>query len=74
MHQIQINNISMEVELLDSQISILEENDVTQDVRLDSMEFDVDVWDNKITALEVVNVDVQDRLSTVEEILLGRKI
>ena len=36
------------------------------------MEDDVDEWDDKITALEVANVDITDRLITVEEILLGK--
>ena len=48
-----------------TQILSLEENDVTQDVRLDVVEDDVDEWDDKITALEVANVDITDRLSTV---------
>ena len=31
----------------------------------------MDEWDDKITALEVANVDITDRLITLEEILLG---
>ena len=42
-----------------------------QDVRLDSVEDDMDEWDDKITALEVANIDITDRLITLEEILLG---
>ena len=62
--QTQINNIAEEVDFL-------EENDITQDARLGTVEDDVDEWDDKITALEVANVDIIDRLITVEEILLG---
>ena len=69
--QIQINNIVEEVDALDTQVMSLEENDFTQDVRLDIVEDDVDEWDDKITALEVANVDIQQRLKTVEEHLLG---
>ena len=71
LQQTQINNITEEVEFHDSEITSLAENDITQNVRLDSVEDDVDEWDDKITALEVVNVDITDRLITVEEILLG---
>ena len=42
-----------------------------QNVRLDILEDDVDEWDDKITALEVANIDITDRLITVEEIILG---
>ena len=42
------------------------------DERLDSVEDDVDEWDDKITALEVANVDITDRLTIVEEIILGK--
>ena len=54
-----------------TQILFLEENDIVQDVRLDSVEDDVDEWDDKITSLEVANIDITDRLITIEEILLG---
>ena len=52
-------------------MDFLEENDITQDARLGAVEDEVDEWDDKIIALEVANVDVTDRLITVEEILLG---
>ena len=42
------------------------------DERLDSAEDGMDQIDDKITALEVANVDITDRLITVEEILLGK--
>ena len=60
------------MDFLDGQVLSLEENDVMQDERLNVVENDMDVWDDKITALEVANVDIQDRLVTVEETLLGR--
>ena len=31
----------------------------------------MDVWDDKITVLEVANVDITDRLTIMEEIILG---
>ena len=62
--QTQINTIAEEVDFL-------EENDVTQDARLVAVEDDVDEWNDKIMALEVANVDITNRLITVEEILLG---
>ena len=78
MQRIQLNNITVEVDFLDSKITSLnaditslEENDVSQNERLGAVEDDVDEWDDKITALEVANVDITDRLITVEEILLG---
>ena len=49
----------------------LEKNVVAQDIRLDVVEDDVDEWDDKITSLEVANVDITDRLITIEEIILG---
>ena len=55
--QIQINNIEVDVSL--------------HDERLDSVEDDVDEWDDKIMSLEGANVDITERLITVEEILLG---
>ena len=70
LQQTQINNIAEEVEFHVSEITSLEENDITQDVRLAFVEDDLDYWDDKITALEVANVDITDRLITVEEILL----
>ena len=70
--QTQLNNIAETVDSHDTEITSLEENDVTQDVRLDVVEDDVDEWDDKITALEVANIDITDRLITVEEILLGK--
>ena len=71
MQQTQIKNIAEEVEFHVSEITSLEENDITQDVRLAFVEDELDYWDDKITALEVANVDITDRLITVEEILLG---
>ena len=62
MQQVQINNIAEEVDFL-------EENDVIQDTRLNSVEDEVDEWDDKITVLEVANIDITDRLIIVEEIL-----
>ena len=62
--QTQISNIAEEV-------NFLEENDVTQDARLGAVEDNVDEWDDKIKALEVANVDITDRLITIEEIILG---
>ena len=53
-------------------MDFLEENDITQDARLDAVEDNVDEWDDKITALEVANMDITERLISVEEILLGR--
>ena len=58
--QIQINNIEVDVSL--------------HDERLDSVEDDVDKWDDKIMSLEVANVDITDRIITVEEILLGKSV
>ena len=66
MQQVQINNIAEEVDFL-------EENDVIQDTRLGSVEDDVDEWDDRITALEVANVDITDRLTTMEKIVLGSR-
>ena len=66
MQQVQINNIAEEVDFL-------EENDVIQDTILDAVEDDVDEWDDKITALEVANVDITDRLTTMEKIVLGSR-
>ena len=58
--QAQINNIEMDVSLHDERLSVVED--------------DMDEWDDKITALEVANVDLTDRLITVDEILLGNVI
>ena len=58
--QAQINNIEVDVSLHDERLGVVED--------------DVDEWDDKITALEVANVDLTDRLITVEEILLGNVI
>ena len=55
--QTEIKNIAEEVDFLDSDVTSLAD--------------DVDEWDDKITALEVANIDITDRLITVEEILLG---
>ena len=44
----------------------------SQGSRLDVVEDDVDLWDDKITALEVANVDISNRLTTVEIIILGK--
>ena len=69
--QTQINNTGEEVDLHDSQITILEVNDASQDERLVVVENDVDLWDDKITSLEVANMEITQRLITVEETLLG---
>ena len=58
--KIQINNIEVDVSL--------------HDERLDSVDDNVDEWDDKIRLLEVANVDITDRLITVEEILLGERV
>ena len=71
LQQTQINNIAEEVEFHDSQITSLNDDVSSQDNRLDSVEDDVHEWDYKITALKVANVDITERLITVEEILLG---
>ena len=69
--QTQINNISEDVEFLESEVISLNEDVFSQDVRLDTVEDYADELDDKITALEVSNVDITDRLATVETILLG---
>ena len=69
--QTQINNIAEAVDSHDSEIIFLNEDVSSQGERLDSVENEVDEWDDKITALEVANVDIIDRLTIVEEILLG---
>ena len=71
LQQTQINNIAEAVDLHDSEIIFLNEDISSQGERLDSVEDDVDEWDDKITALELANVDITDRLMTVEDILLG---
>ena len=53
------------------EIIYLNEDVSSQGERLDVVEDDVDEWDDKITALEVANVDITERIITVEEILLG---
>ena len=45
-------------------------NDV--DERLHSVEDEVDELDDEITALEVTNMEITDRLTTVEEIISGK--
>ena len=70
--QTQINNIAETVDSHDSEIIFLNEDVSSQGERLDIVEEDVDEWDDKITALEVANVDITDRLITVEDILLGK--
>ena len=42
-----------------------------QSERINTVEDDVDEWDDKITALEVANVDIQARLMTIEETIIG---
>ena len=42
-----------------------------QDGRLTATENNVDLWDDRIVALEVANTDIQERLITVEEIILS---
>ena len=69
--QTQINIIAEEVEFHDSQITSLNGHVSSQDNRLDSVEDDVHELDDKITALKLANVDITERLITVEEILLG---
>ena len=78
--QTQINNIAEAVDSHDSEIASLNDDviSVNEDVssqgeRLDSVEDEVDQWDDKITALEVANVDIIDRLTTMEEIVLGNR-
>ena len=70
--QTQINNIAEAVDSHDSDIIFLNKDVSSQGERLDSVEDEVDEWDDKITALEVVNVDLTERLITMEEILLGK--
>ena len=48
-----------------------EEDVAEQDDRLTTIESNVDLWDDRIIALEVANIDIQDRLTTVEETILG---
>ena len=42
-----------------------------QDDRLTATENNVDLWDDRIITLEVANIDIQERLTTVEEIILS---
>ena len=42
------------------------------DERLDHTEDGMDEMDHKITALEVADVDITDRLTTVEELISGK--
>ena len=42
-----------------------------QDNRLTLLENNVDLWDDRIVALEVSNTDIQERLITVEDIILS---
>ena len=63
--------MNSDLDMQENQILSLEENVVAQDIRLGVVEDDVDEWGDKITVLEVANVDITDRLITLEEILLG---
>ena len=63
--------MNSDLDMQENQILSLEENVVAQDIRLGVVEDDVDEWDDKITVLEVANVDITDRLITLEEIFLG---
>ena len=48
------------------------EGDVAeQGDRLTATENNVDLWEDRIITLEVANMDVQERLTTVEEIILS---
>ena len=48
------------------------EGDVTeQENRLTVIESNVDLWDDRILVLEVANTDTQERLTTVEDIILS---
>ena len=69
-----IKVVEEELDAQQTQISNIEVDVSLHDERLDVMEDDVDVWDDKITALEVANVDITDRLTTVEELLLGNML
>ena len=42
-----------------------------QDNRLTVIENNVDLWDDRIIALEVANIDIQERVTTVEETTLS---
>ena len=63
--QVQISNIAEDVDLVKTQVEL-------QGERLGIVEDDVDIWGHRITALEVSNVDVINRLTTVEDIILGK--
>ena len=64
---IQLDNVESDLDLQKVQIA-------SHDVRIDEVEDGLDELDDKITALEVANVDITDRMTTVEEILLGNVI
>ena len=42
-----------------------------QDDRLTTIESNVDLWDDRIIALEVADIDITERLTTVEETILS---
>ena len=42
-----------------------------QDDRLTATENNVDLWDDRIIALEVANMDIQERLTSMEETILS---
>ena len=44
------------------------------DDRLTVIESNVDLWDDRIMALEVANTDIQGRLTTVEDMILGKQV
>ena len=70
--QTQIDSIAETVDSYDTKIIFLNEDISSQGERLGVVENDVDEWDDKITALEVLNIDITERIITVEEILLGK--
>ena len=54
-----------------TRLTIVEADLDQQDNRLTIVEDNIDLWDDRIIALEVVNTDIQERLTTVEDTILS---
>ena len=59
------------VATVETDVATIEGDVAEQDERMTVLESSVDLWDDRIIALEVANTDIQERLTTLEEVILS---
>ena len=68
-----VSDANTRLDAVEGDVETIEGDVAEQDERMTVLESSVDLWDDRIIALEVMNVEIMERLITLEEVILSKK-